>query len=296
MPDNYDLFKETDEFISREKIQGQRRPHLYPSEASVKYTNSAGDLVTGGGCIRKAYYRITGEVKPTTSNARTEYIFAMGNAVEKILVNTWKEMGIWVANNVKFYIPDINVSGELDVILREPDGTLYVGEVKSFYGYNATKEIMGNRSQRPRPKLNNLLQTLLYTWHFRDEFPYSRLVYFARDSTDRRTFKVEVKEDEDGVFWPVVEGEVLKYFSVNDIIDRYKLLQKHVDDNIVPERDFEIRYSDEKIQRYGRLEIIGKTKFKKWQEGKLKKNEIPGDWQCSYCDYKHHCYSNKSES
>ena len=289
MKDHYNLFKHTDEFLTRKKFTTQREKRFYPSEASVKFTDSHGNTVVEGGCLRRSYFRLTSTVQAEPNDARSEWIFKQGNAVEKILIDTWKEMGIWIADHVKFVNTDYNISGELDALLSEPDGTIFGMEAKSFYGYFGEKEIFGNTKQAGFPKINQLLQTLIYTWHFRDKLPYFRMAYFARDSVKRKTFKISLLEDGDK-FWPVIDGHTYTRFSVNDILDRYRELESYIAMGQVPPNDYELKYSPEKVERYKKQGLVSKSKYEKYKTGKLKTYEFVGDWQCSYCPYKSHCW------
>lgn len=288
--DNYDLFRATDEYLTRPKFKTEREKRFYPSEASVQCFDQHGDRVTHGGCLRASYFRLSGEFEGSPYEARAEYIFMQGNDVERMLIEQWKRMGILVDNNVKFIDRENNISGELDAILVEPpDGQMYGAEVKSFYGYYAKKELFGNKSQKGFPKMSQLLQTLLYLNHFEDRLPYFRMVYFARDSVDRRTFKIELEHEKDGTY-PKVEGEVVRSFTIENILDRYKTLQGHLDTNTIPPNDYELVYSDDKIKDYHAKGKVAKTKYDNWKAGKLKKNEVIGDWNCVYCRYKTHCW------
>src|SRR5574343_391124 len=114
--DQYDLFKATDDFLVRPKFLTQREKRFYPSEASVQVTDEFGDKVTHGGCLRASYFRLSGEFEGTPHDARSEYIFAQGKMIEEWLIGKWKEMGVWVDNNVKFIDTEHNISGELDAI------------------------------------------------------------------------------------------------------------------------------------------------------------------------------------
>lgn len=291
--DTYDLFQHTDEHLTRPKFRAEREKRFYPSEASVEYYDEHGDKVVEGGCLRASYFRLSGEFEGTPFDARTEFIFMQGKKVEDMLIDVWKEMGIWVDNNVKFVDKEHNISGEIDALLVEPpDGTIYGVEVKSFYGYFAEKEIFGNKSTLGKPKISQLLQTLIYLYHFRDRIPYFRMVYFGRDSVKRRTFKIEL-EQEGETFYPKIDGVVWRSFSVNDIYARYEKLQEHVDNKIIPPNDYELMYSDAKIEDFYKKGKIAKTKYEKWKNGKLGPNEVIGDWQCSYCRYKNECWDNK---
>lgn len=288
--DQYDLFAETDEYLTRQKFTTVREKRFYPSEASVKYFNKYGEQETAGGCLRASYFRLSGEFQAGPPNPRTEYIFAQGKIIEQWLVEKWKEMGIWVNNNIKFINEEFNVSGEIDVLLREPySGELYGIEVKTFYGYAGEKEIIGNKSQKGFPKMNQLLQTLVYLYTFRDRLKTFRMAYFARDSVKRRTFKIELHE-EDGHFYPKVDGEVIRSFTVESIFQRYKELATHIENKTIPPRDYELVWSADKIEKEYSRGNIGKTKYEKWKKGKLKAYEQPGDWMCSYCNFKNICY------
>lgn len=288
--DHFDLFEATDTWLTRPKFSTTREKRFYPSEASVKYFDSFGDLTSAGGCLRASYFRLTGDFPRAPNESRTEYIFAQGKMIEQWLVDKWKEMGIWVDNNVKFINDEFNISGELDVLLVEPNsGTLFGVEVKTFYGYMAEKEILGNKSQKGFPKMNQLLQTLVYLYTFRDRIKYFRMAYFARDSVKRKTFLIELHEEE-GIFYPKVDGVVLKSFTVNGIMERYKLLKQYVDTKQVPPNDYELQYPPEKVESAFKKGKVSKTKYDKWKKGKLGKFEYVGDWECNYCPYKNICW------
>lgn len=289
--DSYDLFAHTDKHLTRLRVPAERDSrHFFPSEASVQFYNQYGEKITEGGCLRASYFRVTGGFEKIGNSAYSEYIFEMGKAVEKILIQKWKEMGIWVDSNVKFYDKDFNVSGELDVILAEPpNGTLYIAEVKSAYGYYAEREIFGNKSRTPYPKMGQLLQLLVYLYAFRDQFPYGRMVYFFRDSVKRRTFKVELHPEGNSLY-PKIEGVINRAFTVNDVVNRYKELQGYIERQEVPPKDYELQYTDDKIVRLANSGDIGKTKYQAWQKGKLKDYEYVGDWNCRYCSYRKECW------
>lgn len=289
--DSYDLFGATDTHLVRPKFHAERERRFYPSEASVVAFDTHGDRVVHGGCLRASYFRMSGEFQGIPYDAHTEFIFLQGKAVEEMLIDLWKEMGIWVDNNIKFLDEVNGISGELDAILVEPHSSqLYGVEVKSCYGYYSEKEIFGTKRQPGFPKINQLLQTLIYLNHFEDRLPYFRMVYFARDSVKRRTFKVELHHEGD-IKYPKVEGEILRQFSMNDILDRYRLLREHLDRKEIPSNDFELQYSNDKIEDFFKKGKVAKTKYERWKKGKLAQNEHIGDWQCSYCRFRDVCWS-----
>lgn len=289
--DHYDLWDHMDQHMVRPKFKATRSRHLYPSEASVKIIDAHGDEKVEGKCMRAAYFRLSGDHEGTPYSARTEYIFMQGNSVESNLVAIWKEMGVWVANSVRFVDHENDVSGELDAVLAEPEtGQLYGVEVKSFYGYFAEKEIFGNKSQKGFPKMPHLLQTLVYLNYFKNKgLPYFRIVYFDRGGDKRCTFKIELHR-EGNITYPKVEGTVIRSFTVNDILARYQELRQYVETNTVPGTDFELRYPDAKVEDFWKKGKVAKTKYEAWKKGKLKANEKIGDWECNYCNYKDTCW------
>jgi len=289
MKDSYDLFAATDAHITRPRFQAQREQRFYPSEASVKLYDRHGDQIVEGGCLRASYFRLTGNFEPAPYEPYTEFIFRQGKLVEEMLISLWKEMGIWVDNNVKFVDHENNISGELDVILMEPNGQIYIGEVKSCYGYMAEKEIFGNKGQPGFPKMGQLLQTLIYVNHFKNRIPYARMIYFDRGSVKRRTFKISL-EEEGSLIYPVVDGEVIRSFTINDIYNRFRELRHYLDTAQVPPNDYELQYPPEKVRDYYQKGKVAKTKYEKWEKGKLGRYEYIGDWMCSYCGFKNICW------
>jgi Holliday junction resolvase-like predicted endonuclease len=229
--------------------------------------------------------------KAEPNSPYTEWIFALGNAVEQILVEQWKQMGIWVANNVKFYDKERNISGEVDVILRNPEtGGLVVAEVKSLYGYHAVRDVVkGTRKIVPRPKTSQLLQAVIYADYFKDTVECVKMVYYARDSAARREYDITlVQSGETGRHHPCIDGQVDDRFTLEDIYDRYEELREHLENGVLPPRDYEKEFSPEKIEQFRKLGDVSKTAYEEWKKGK----SVPGDWQCRYCNFSSICGSN----
>jgi hypothetical protein len=291
MKDSYDLWAHLDEHITRKKYEQPSSGFFYPSEASVVLTDEHGDRKVEGGCLRSSYFRLSKEYEGTPNDARSEWIFMMGKTVEQEIINYWKEMGVWVANNVKFNDPVNFISGELDAILSEPgNGQLYGVECKTFYGYHAEKEIMGNFKTPGFPKMSQLLQTLVYVNHWEDKgLPYFRMAYFARDSVKRRSFKVELHHEGE-IKYPKIDGVIVRSFTMNDVLARYQELKHYIDTKTVPPGDYELQYSDAKIEDYFTKGKVSKTDYEAFKKKKLKKYEYIGDWNCNYCRMKEICW------
>lgn len=269
------LIASTDTWMTRPRVSLPRRQAFYPSEASTTWIDSHGINRVAGSCLRRSYFRYTGEVVATPPDPYSEWIFALGISVEKILIEQWKCMGIWVANNIKFYDQERNISGELDSILTEPDGTLYGVEVKSFYGYQATRDLIGNTKVSPAPKTSQLLQTLVYIDQCKNLVDYFKMVYYARDSANRTQFDITLTQD--GEFQrPTVNGVIDYRFTMEDIYDRYALLAEYVAQHEIPPRDYEIAWDPKKIEERKAIGEVSKTAYEAWK----KNNKSIGDWQC----------------
>lgn len=285
----YKLVKATDDWMTRSRISLPRGIHFYPSEGSAKWTDSNGVIRIAGACLRKSYFRCTGAKTDGPNTPYTEWIFALGKHVEEILVEQWKQMGIWVANNLKFYDPVRNVSGEIDVVLSDPDGKPFGVEVKSFYGYQSTRDICGNKSVQARPKTSQLMQTLIYVDQCKDKLDYFKMVYYARDSAARNEFDITLTFDaEKKVHRPTINGIIDYRFTLEDIYNRYDQLAQYILDEEVPAPDFELVWDPEKVEQRKALKEVSKTAYEKWQKNPGK---YPiGDWQCRWCNYSHQCW------
>ena len=291
----FDLVKLTEDHITRQKVFLPRGRHFYPSEASVSFVDNHRIRRTLGSCLRKCFFRLTGMEGGSAPSAYSEWIFLQGIGIENILVEQWKQMGIWVNNSIRFYNEEYNVSGELDAILRDPNtGELIVLEAKSYHGYMAAKDIEGSFNQAPKPKDPHLLQLVIYLYFFQHMFPYGKLFYKARDSDGRQEFDVELRKISENQTRVIVNGVVDQRFFVEDILDRYKLLDQNIREMKIPPNDFELVWSTEKIERLNSLGEIAKTKYADWQKKRKGKDKI-GDYMCNptYCPYSKVCWDSR---
>jgi Holliday junction resolvase-like predicted endonuclease len=294
----FELVKATDSYMTSQKFSLPRQRFFYPSEASVAWTDKHGVERKAGACLRSCYFRRKDGFVAGPNSAYTEWVFALGKKVEEILVEQWKRMGIWVANNVKFFDPIHGISGEMDVILQDPaTNELVAVEVKSLYGYYAVRNVInGTRTVTPAPKTSQLLQTLLYVDFLKDHnISYAKLVYYARDSAARREFDISLIEDgTTGEKRPCIDGVADPRFTMNDIYSRYELLQEYLDNDVVPLPDYELAWSEEKIEERKKIGDVTKSAYEKWQKGK----EQIGDWNCKpqWCPFSKYCWNDKGES
>ena len=287
---SFSLIDATDKHMTRSHVSFPRGQHFFPSEASVSWTDAHGINRCSGACMRQVWYRVTGKGEASKPDPYSEWIFALGKAVEIILVEQWKQMGIWVDNNIKFYDKEHNISGEIDVLLRDPGTSeLLLAEVKSFYGYMATKDLCGNTKVVGHPKTSQLLQTLIYIdlGQKLGILNYGKMVYYARDSASRTEFDVTIVDD--GINRrPCVNGEIDYRFTMEDIYKRYITLAEHTYANTEPPRDYQIAWSPDKIKIMNSIGEVSKTAMADYTKNPSK-NPI-GDWQCRYCKFSEYCY------
>lgn len=290
-----------DNYISSPLSLSINRPGLYPSEASVVYMKD-GFRIVQGNCLRAAWYRNTGVPKPHGPKPGLAMKGNLGKWDEIGTVNRWKEMGIWLGNNIKFFQPQFVLSGELDAVLLDRETNRKIGvEVKTFYNFAANKEICGaKRDQIPgTPKDSHFLQAIIYWWEYQNILDEYRLYYLERGDGHRVEFRVGFDTAEDGthpVWWEQVpgkywnyyrEGKVVQPFTIEDIHARYTELIHHVRAKTLPPKDFERAWSDERIEWAHDNGMIGKTKYEEWKRNPGK-NPI-SSWHCGWCEYSDQC-------
>jgi len=294
MLDQINLKEKTLKWFARKQFRSKTRGTLWPSEASVEYTNPWGETEVLGKCARAVYYRIKG-IEPTNPpDAKSQIIFLLGHQVEAAVTEAWKQMGIWENNSVRWEDKDRNLSGEFDVILREGD-QLYGVECKSFYGYYANKQILGHwegrgrnkRFIKGRPKDEHLMQAALYCAHTRGTLAGFKIFYVSRDATDMGEFDITV--DDKGTIY--IDGVAETRFTINDIYDRYANVNEYVKNDELPEKDFEYKPSDERVEELAQRGVVSATALKNHQS----KKQSYRDWHCSYCNYRDYCQNNMSE-
>ena len=288
------LLNATEKHLARGRLPIVRESHLYPTEASVELEELKldGTPKVIGSCIRAAFYRYKGGFAGQPYSPYTLWIFEMGKIVEKMLIENWKQMGVWIDNSVRFYNAEYNISGELDAILcDEVTGEPYIVEVKSFAGYEATKTIVGNKSVTGGPKDAHLLQTIIYLYLHRETFKQAKIIYLDKTSLSNNAEFTLTLTVEGQNTYVVINGIVNRKFAVEQIFERYRKLQVYLANDELPPRDFELTYSDTRVEQEWETGNISKSKYEKWQKGK----QNIGDWNCGYCKYKEECWGIKVE-
>lgn len=309
-----DVWGILDDQITRSIFPRTGHVHFYPSESSVEITDPVtnGTKVEGR-CMRASYFRFTNQIiskgedpdgdpwAESDNSAQQEWKFEISRHAELMLTESAKRAGIYMGNSVAFLIHDINVKGELDIVVIDPWTEDLVGlEVKSIYGYHGEKEVFGSTRDRKlgkkgKPKISHVLQTALYTWHWRDTIKYFKILYFSRGNAQRAEFTIKIEQfDNNGrEDFHILIDNVIQEYTINSILDRIKRLESYIETQTLPPREFDLQYSDAYIQAMHLAGELGKTDTAAYEKA-IKKGKSPllkkGDWMCSYCSYASNCY------
>lgn len=333
----WSFIKHITDYMSRPRLGNQKAPTLWPSEASAELINEYGEKENIGKCRRAIFFRYLKDsyiFSPKYSHYKTlieeidrssvetdpyiKWIWVQGNLYEDYLLKTAKESGVYIGDQIQLYIPDYNVSGKIDIVVINPETSkLSIVEAKSVYGFNANF-VLGSSADRKDgklgvPKDSYLMQIGLYQYWYgnkNEEFEEALLVCGARDTGKYAEYKIKVEPDpesetEDDMIWyrghhPNVTPWVNSRISIQEILKQYKGIQDALDSGVIPERDFDIEYSDEKIDTLYERGLLNKAETVRYEkrktqieEGKTKINKQieKGDWQCNFCNYKNLCYS-----
>jgi hypothetical protein len=83
------------------------------------------------------------------------------------------------------------------------------------------------------------------------------------------------------------EGNVQSYVDTRitekGIVEKNKMLDAFLENDLLPPRDYELSYSNEKVELLYKSKQISAAKYNKWKEDPSK-NKI-GDWNCTYCPF-----------
>lgn len=298
--------------LMRPRPGDSKGPTLWPSEASATYVDDDGNEVTVGKCRRAMFFRyLTDSYKffdkykmwrPLVERLHKEakpvdrymlWIWAAGEQAEEYLIEQAKKSGVYVEEQVPVYVKSHRVSGKKDIEVYNPEsGKLSIVEAKSVYGFGANT-VLGTESQRRRgsmgtPRDSNLMQIAIYHWWTASEddaYEDSRLVYIARDTGRYAEYLVrtveELPEEEEGEStihieyrpWHPYKGAWKRVkFTINQILNSYMATQLAVDAGRIPPRDFDLSWSEERLERAYKAGELGKTHAQKYEKAKARQD------------------------
>ena len=288
----FSIWKILDQYLQRDDSIPDIRPvNLYPSEASVSYQNSHGEVVVKGTCIRRAWLRIKVaeqmaktrqkqvdipirdkmiSVVPTRIDLGSLWRFKAGDYFELLVKDQMRDAGILHTGHKKFFTPlryGYFLSGELDMIAKNPlSGGLLGTEVKSISGYDAQRQIIGDpyRRWKGKPKHSHVMQAAIYDdqWPELEEF---KLLYICRDNQLKVEFdiKVDTSDPSKPIF---IDGERIKEYTLSDVYNRYYVLCQQLTAGTIPARDYDLIYSDDQMNRMSARKELSKTNAETWKK------------------------------
>lgn len=300
----FSIVNAENDFILDHPSFSTHRPGLYPSEASVKYEKDGFTFVDGK-CHRAAYYRIKGIPKDRERSVSLNMKASNGKSIEEATIDRWKKMGLWMGNNVKFFIPEFVVSGELDAIIKTPDEKLIGYEIKTYEGHYPAREILGaKKPPKPgQPKPGHFLQSITYAWEYRNSLDEYRIYYADRGGGPRAEFRIGFEEKNgknicwreqvNNKYWNYFTEDRIYYpYAIEDVHSRFKELANYLRKGQLPPKDY--GYLDADMIEY--LYTNGELTKKKYEPWKKNPNNNPVlAWQCSYCDYAGRCKQDSIE-
>ena len=291
------------DYISRPRLGNQKAPTLWPSEASIIVTNEYQEKVNLGKCRRAIFFRYLFDnyifyekykhyeslvdqiqTESTSPDPYIRWIWIQGNLYEDYLLNSAKESGVYIGDQVQLYIPRYNVSGKIDIVVINPEtNKLSIVEAKSVYGFNASS-VLGTPSQRREgrlgtPKDSYLMQIGIYQYWYgnkQDNFEEALLVCGARDTGKYAEYKVKVEKDPEKdddfhyVFYaghfPNTTPYVNSGIYIEGIFEQYQYIQNCLESGVIPERDFDIVFSDEKIDQLYERGLLNKSETARYEK------------------------------
>lgn len=264
-------------YLSKQiKPPKEHKDKFYPTQSSCHIQFSKYKKLYGK-CLRSAYYSCIG-TKEDSSTVSIKSI--LGKCIEKALLDLFKSEGKLKDKKIHFKNEKYNISGEIDGIVTVDDLD-YGLEIKSIGGdnYYINSLIFINNN----PKWQDLFQTIVYCYCFKEKLTNGFiLLYIRRDTGERKEFKIQIEpyKNELTVF---INGKPDLRFKVQDILDRYKLLDTYIKLNKTPPKEYMHLYPVELIPSYYKAGILSKKQVEAY-------NKTPfGDSNCRFCNYKNTC-------
>lgn len=279
MKDNtFSIMNHLTDWMTRPTVGDDKPPSFYPSSAAAigkdnklhgscrrrQFLDYARSAVRFAKRTKKPYSLWEPILKDVESkiikdSKYSTWIFAQGNLYEEHCLDLIKECGLFQATQSVVYIPEYNVSGKIDNIAFNPEThENVIVEFKSVYGENGNKtlgtEWERNNNLSGEPRDYNLMQIAIYQHYFanqREGFGFGQLVYGDRGDGRYAVYQVDVDKESTEIKYRSIDPNKTPWvtvpYTVQGIMDNYQYLQECLENNIMPEKDFMLSYSDEEM-------------------------------------------------
>lgn len=321
---------------------------FWPSMASIVYPATSADgrmyEKVEGTCLRQAYYKMMRVPESDGTSVRSFRAITMGNAAEDI----YKEWFHGV-DGYRVIFPDIRgkklrfssvfdgirLRGEVDIIMEHVETSTRFGvEMKTYDGLISAANLCGVPAAKeaykswipldfvddraPFPKVQNLLQTMLYLREFwNDGIHLWKIIYGARDRGPDAEFDISLA-DINGKHVAIVNSKAYPEFNLTDIFDRYNELKGYVERQEVPPRDYVPEYDTDFLMTntirptFNPRNPRVRTAHELWRDQidkkvarskKKSKEQVvidemaksKSDWQCNFCSFRSICVGETSD-
>lgn len=317
-------------------------PTLWPSEASAVILKDGKEKVVGK-CRRAIFFRYLLDnmafypryqiweylardikLKAIPPDKYLLWIWKQGELYEEYLVEQAKISGIFISAQLPVYIQSHNVSGKKDLEVVNPTtGKIKIVEAKSVYSYGANTVLgmPGKNRTGGVPRDSNLMQIALYHWwHASSDASYeeSVLTYGSRDTGRYGEYLVRTVEELETHIeyaWNTpFDGKWIRSpITIENILEQYHQVQLWLDSGVIPNRDFDILYSEEQLAECYENEELNRTERTQYEKVMGRRAEIriaeetggkapralkqieKGHYMCSLCSYRNVCYNENNE-
>lgn len=140
--------------------KASRTPSVWPSEASALRVDQRFWKIIGK-CHRASYFRMTAQAQTNKVDPIGAWRWVTGRQIETHMTELAKitKPGIFLANGVKLFVPDIYLPLEMDLVVIDPaTKQAWIVESKTIYGHFANQQIM----EQGEPKPENVMQICMY--------------------------------------------------------------------------------------------------------------------------------------
>lgn len=268
--------------FTNQRPSHEHKDRLYPTHSSAYITYPKYKKLQGK-CLRAAYYSCMGYQEEVEMNTDRKLVAKLGEYTEEMLLDIFRGQDILVDSAVRFETDKPHISGKLDAIILENEKEVGV-EIKSIGGNNkyVIDSIWGNGGMSGYPKWQNLFQTLVYCYAFRERLSHFYIVYIRRDTCERKFFKVSI-EPIKGKVYPVVDGKVDWRLTLDEILERYSMLHKYLDSDKLPPAEYIKTYNKEDVPKFAAAGILSARQAASYNQNPF------GDFECRYCGYRSRC-------